>query len=544
MKRRDCLKAMAATAAWFLKPNLRDLAYPQPATKDRSAGGRKAPFRVLFSNDTTNILSCESPYHKRGEPFKPEMLEATVDETAATGVEVHLLQPGMGWVPWWNSKIYPIAEHRKWWREHYGVEPRNSVHDYLLQGGDLVAVFVKRCRQCGLKPFISLRLNDAHHLNYADRPKNRTASHSICRFYVEHPEYRIDGKGAGRLVQNWDIPEVRAYKFAFISELCENYDIDGFELDFMRYPRFFRLDETTSSERRRIMADFISDVRNLLDRTAKTGRRRWLCARVPAYLSEYDALGLDPSMMADAGVDMLNLSIFYFTEQQTDLAKIRTAVPGAAIYLEMTHCIAIGKRVGKGGDNFIFRRTTDEQFYTAAHLAYARGADGVSAFNFVYYREHGTPGRGPFDEPPFHVFKHMGDPSWLARQPQHYFLSDHGYVNRYLPKKLAKGASISFTMDIAPPAGGWKKEGKLRIQTRQNMGNARLKARINKVKLEPSGDVSEPYPNPYPPMLGTPETLRAWTVPPGVLKDGLNDIEITMLEGTPADVIFLDIAAG
>ena len=32
----------------------------------------------------------------------------------------------------------------------------------------------------------------------------------------------------------------------------------------------------------------------------------------------------------------------------------------------------------------------------------------MSAFNFVYYREHGGAGRGPFNEPPFEVFKHLG----------------------------------------------------------------------------------------------------------------------------------------
>ena len=91
----------------------------------------KAPFHVLFSNDTTNILTCVSPYHKKGEPFREEMLEATVDETAGIGVEVHMLQPAHGWAPWWQSKVYSIEEHHRWWREHYGVEPHQSVHNYL-----------------------------------------------------------------------------------------------------------------------------------------------------------------------------------------------------------------------------------------------------------------------------------------------------------------------------------------------------------------------------------------------------------------------------
>ena len=67
-----------------------------PGMLSAEAPGRKAPFRVLYSNDTTNILSCTSPWHKKGEAFRPEMLEATVDEVAGTGVDAHLLQPGVG----------------------------------------------------------------------------------------------------------------------------------------------------------------------------------------------------------------------------------------------------------------------------------------------------------------------------------------------------------------------------------------------------------------------------------------------------------------
>ena len=49
----------------------------------------KPPFKVLFSNDTTNITSCISPYHAKGEDITDDMIRATVDE--ATAVDVHML---------------------------------------------------------------------------------------------------------------------------------------------------------------------------------------------------------------------------------------------------------------------------------------------------------------------------------------------------------------------------------------------------------------------------------------------------------------------
>jgi hypothetical protein len=536
MNRRQFLQATAGAA----------LAAGLPKTTAVDAPRRKAPFRVLFSNDTTNIVSCVSPWHKSREPFREKMLEATVDELAGTGVDAHLLQPGVGWIPWWKSKVYPATEHYQWFKERTGMDP-DSFGKYMVAGGDMVQVFVDRCRKKGQAPFVSLRMNDGHHLENADVKDRRAIWAS--KFYVAHPEYRIGPDPAKweQHVLNWAIPEVRAHKFAFIRELCENYDLDGFEMDFMRHYSYFQLDKTTSEQRRGIMTAFVRQVRELLDRTARDGRRRWLCARVPAYVSALDPLGLDLAAMVEAGLDMVNLSASYFTVQLTDLAAIRRSVPRAAVYLEMCHSIWNGhKPVGPGYDTFPFRRATPEQMQTAAHLAYARGADGVSAFNFVYYREHGGPGRGPFAEPPFHVFKHLGDRKWLARQPQHYFLAS-GWGNPFakpavLPRKMAAGKAETFTLDLAPPAGGWKRGGRLRIQGEDSLGESRWAARLNGKELAATDDLSEPYPNPYPPMLGKPEELRAWTVPASVLKDGPNRIEIAMAAGKAVRVAFMDLA--
>src|SRR5687767_1711944 len=83
----------------------------------RAARGRaatvKAPFRVIYSNDTTNTSGCVSPWHRKGEPFRPGMLEASVDEVAGL-VDAHFLQPGLGEVPMWPSKVVPLEEHYRW----------------------------------------------------------------------------------------------------------------------------------------------------------------------------------------------------------------------------------------------------------------------------------------------------------------------------------------------------------------------------------------------------------------------------------------------
>lgn len=528
----------------------------------------RAPFKVLFNNDFSNLQSCTSSYHPKGADVTPEMLRASIDETAEAGVEVHLLQPYTMWVPLWQSRVYPIQTHRRWWKDTYGVDfvtecnfGMKSIVLYILDGGDPVQDFIEHCRKRGVQAFLSTRMNDCHHLENAGNPQKGILE--VCQFYAEHPEYRlgvqphIQRMWLSRIL-NWQYPEVRQYKFSLIKELIDNYDLDGIELDFMRHWMYFRLDQTTSSQRREIMTAFVKEVRTALD--AKEGRYHWLGVRIPSDPVWHDKLGLDVRTLADVGVDMFNLSNSYFTEQQNGAAQIKKQLPDKAVYVEFCHTTRIGLLVNElgrdhktmGYDNFTFRRTTPLQYYTGAHLAYARGLDGISTFNFVYYREHGAPGRGPFAEPPFEVHRHLGDPQWLAAQPQHYVLGEVSLGNRPLildrplPQVLEEGQTATFRMDMAPPAGGWKRDGRLRIQCTEDLGQGQFVARFNGVELEPTSDVSEPYENPYPPLLGTPSMHRGWIVPKDVPVDGINEIQVSLtvpqVKYGTAKIVFVDIA--
>jgi len=503
-----------------------------------TAHHEKPSFKVLFSNDTTNVLTCTSPYHKKGQPFTEDMLRATIDE--AKGVDVHMLQPGLGWIPWWKSRQYPIDEHAHWFHSQTGRE-LSSFGQYMLAGGDIVGTFVEYCRKQHVVPFVSFRLNDGHHLENVGTKEQR--AEWVSRFYAEHPEYRLgpDRNDWNQHVHNWAIPQVREHKFGFLREICEQYDIDGLELDFMRHAQFFRVAETTFKQRSRIMTDFVRRVRTLLDRTAKPGQHRWLCARVPLLLANHDSLGIDLPSMVDAGLDMVNLSASYFTVQQSDMEQICRLVPDTAVYLEMTHCTTTGPSRG-GYDSFRYLRTTDQQFYTGAHLAYQRGAVGVSLFNFVYYREHGTPGRGPFNEPPFHVLSRLGQPDWLARQPQWYVIAKTWFPqveSPQVPFGLAAGKSRVIQLDLAPITG--PKPGLLRLRTETNCTDRVWAVTLNGQALRPSSPILKPISHPYDAALGIPDQYACFTVPRSIPRQGINDIRVTLKTGRPVDVDYVDL---
>ncbi|MHB8902684.1 MAG: LamG-like jellyroll fold domain-containing protein [Thermoguttaceae bacterium] len=513
---------------------------PELATQTVRSKAAKPPLKVLYSNDFTNT-GITTPWHAKGEPFSPDHLRASVRE--AKGADAHLLQPAHGAVPWWPSKLYPLAEHHAWWAKNFGIEPEDlrlpGVHQYLLDGGDPFRDFLDECRREGHTPLISMRLNDTHHLHLAETPGNQQGIHSISRFYVEHPQWRLGDAGSGL---DWSVPEVRQHMFGLIEEICENYPLAGLELDFMRFPAFFK-DDVPVDRRIQVMTQFVADIRALLNRTAGAGPHRWLCARVPCMLGMHPEIGVDLPSLADAGVEMFNLSASYFTFQAHDLARIRRQVPDSALYLEMCHTTMTGERLTTtGGDNFLFLRTTDQQYYTTAHMAYRRGADGVSLFNFVYTREHGVAGRGPFHEPAFHVLRHLGDPDWLAAQPQWYFLAENWFTAEtgQLPARLEKGDARTLRLDMAPTRHQ-KADGIFRLMAADDTSGSRWMVKVNGTTLTQCDYVGKPLVHPYESGLGEPSDYACFTCPRRLVHDGINKIALILEDGGPATVRYLDL---
>lgn len=514
----------------------------------------KSPFRLLYNSDTTHIMSCTSVWRpNRNMPLKESMFIAAVDEAANAGADAFMIAPGLGWVPWWPSEVLPLQEHSDWFRQRFNLpKASTSFTNYVLEGGDFVRATVDRCHEKGIGCFISFRLNDVHHKETADTPTNSHVA-SVPQFYSDHPDFRLGEQPRetqiswAKNLHNWAIPEVREFKFKLIDELCRKYDIDGIELDYYRAPAYFRASETNLAQRTQIMTEFVGRVRGALDSRAKPGRRRWLSVRIPAQQAAHGALGIDVEQFAKAGVDLFNLSASYHTEQTTSLAEIRKRVPNASVYLEMTPVVSFN------GDtkNRAHRRTTPEVFWTTANLAYQHGADGLSLFNFQYFREYHDPGMGdqdrPYTEPPFELLKQLRDPGFVARQPQHYFVGSMYRTDPRraypLPRKMKAGVSAKFMMDLAPPTGGWKVAGKLRLQADSPLSaDDEWTATINGTEVLATSDVSETYPSVYTQMHGKPDEWRAWSVPAAVLRNGMNEIVLHCKRGAPTELIGLDLA--
>ena len=150
-----------------------------------------------------------------------------------------------------------------------------ALHD---AGLDQVKILRDRCRQHGMQFLVCLRMNDRHGIARK------------AKFYVENPGLRLDGY-PGAL--DYKHVRVRNKVVSFVAEVLERYDVDGIELDYMRWCHMF--DSSEAEKNAPLLTDMTRKIRSLLDAAAKKrGRKKLLLsARIPQTLTECRRLGFD-----------------------------------------------------------------------------------------------------------------------------------------------------------------------------------------------------------------------------------------------------------
>jgi len=273
----------------------------------------------------------------------------------------------------------------------YGKPPAENADQFTKNlatfydaGVDPYAVMLAKSRRRGREALLSFRMNDDH-----GTPEMTT------QFWVDHPDCRLGGKAL-----DFGREEVRDYTFRLIEEAVKRYDCDGIELDFNRFPNFFK--GGTTEERVATMNGLVKRVREMLDDVGRDrGRRLILSVRVPSNYNDppptpATALekGCDVVAWAKNGwVDFVTVSEWLFERGDLPIAEWKRAITGVPVYggIECT--------VGKGRKNL-----TAEEYRRAAEKLAREGADGVYLFNFFTSREEGKDSY----EPPFEVFRDLG----------------------------------------------------------------------------------------------------------------------------------------
>ncbi|MBI4623444.1 MAG: hypothetical protein HY736_09545 [Verrucomicrobia bacterium] len=253
---------------------------------------------------------------------------------------------------------------------------------------DVLRLVTAALKPRGVEVLAGVRMSDTHHRRIA-------WDEGLCpRFTIDHPEWVIrqpDGR-TNETALDYSHPGVREHRLAIMRELATAYDIDGLELNFIRWGKHFPRDE--GAAKAPIMTEFIGQVRAMLDEAARGRGRKHLVlgVRVPEGIRECWLAGLDPETWVRRGwIDYLVASPFNETSPQVRVEEFRRFTLGRAQLLaSMGDMIGgtwtglprvSGRGLAQFSDSYGGMLMTPPEARAAASNFYAWGAEGIAFWN-------------------------------------------------------------------------------------------------------------------------------------------------------------------
>ena len=451
--------------------------------------------------------------HRKGNTR--DYIQSFIKKLEHTDVDAIMCCPEMWRTNTWPSKVdstwkrykpgQPLSKFRSW----------DYMMTYLHSGGDPVKDTLDACRQYGKDFFVSYRMNDQHYVTDLEWPCHND-------FWRDHPEYWMADSNTSPYrrsrddvrLHNYMLAPVRDYYFSIIEELCTNYDVDGVELDFQRFPRFFRNDETEAGTK--LMTAFVKRLRGMMDRIgAERGKSLKLCVRIPRTIRDCEEVGLDVVGWDAAGlVDMINVSSSYFHTMKLGIEAFQAKTTRAKIYGEMNYVTHQSSKV-----KFARRYTTFEIYRASALNLFHRGADGLSLFNYDY-----VPGKVRLAMA--EGLKGITDVESLKTMPKDYAVYPHFGT---LPATNEKTIELVIADDTSSVRF---KTALLRVETQKSCTDLRIGVWLNGTQLQKCEHEGVEL---FPPVAqnagyATRDKVKFYSVPLELIVSGKNTVKIENLD--------------
>ena len=238
---------------------------------------------------------------------------------------------------------------------------------------DVIDMVIGMTHDYEAEAWLSVRMNDHHFFD--DPGFNSLFSYK----YAEQV-----GVNHSRTYLDFSKTAVQNYYKAYITELCEKYDIDGIELDFLRScPIMTNVNE----ENRQTLNRFVQEIRNIIDQfSEKRGKEIRLSARV--YPEEQMNLdyGVDAAQwIADGSISTLVVEGWYIpTYYHIPVHNWRESIDARntqnypySLLCGADWAVRCDSRAKEGYIMWL----TLEQLKGFASSAYESGADGIYFFN-------------------------------------------------------------------------------------------------------------------------------------------------------------------
>ncbi len=330
-------------------------------------------------------------------PITPEKIYSYIGEVAKAGVTSFFISPQWGMPMNFPTKVGDmIGEHINENLEATVAnnQPLLNFRELLKSTPDPLELILNHAKSRRMETFVSFRLNEVHDVESEE-------SLIFDRFWRAHPEWHIGKAGdpmaqvytdimgprTHPIVNSWlpagldfAVPEVREFRMAQLREICEQYDIDGLELDFQRFPMYFKPGEEERGIR--IMSGWMREVRSMVEEVGKKRRRPiLLTARILALPEQNKAIGLDPvSWTHDGILDFVVVAHYLHNNFQLPIKEYRSLFPqDFPIYASV--------EVEPGMD----------RFFNIVYPLWQKKVNGIYLFNYFFPKgkERGAP--APYD---------------------------------------------------------------------------------------------------------------------------------------------------
>ena len=308
------------------------------STKRARVAAAQRPRRIIF-NDDTHELALEDANTPEG--FLAHRI-APLAETQVGTISWSVLC-GQFDAPAYDSKVQPIygdaqgAPVKYWHRVTENVKTLTREYRCPLH---LVCDFA---HEHGMETFASVRMNDVHD-SFMD-------ANAMTVWKRTHPEFMVDTHGTlpefelYTTAQDFSHEPVRQRKLEIIEEICQRYDVDGFELDYIRHPVLFSRrmrGELCTVDEIAIITSMMGEIRSLTDAAAqRRGRPLLIAVRVPDTFTTSLDNGMDVSAWLEQDlIDILIIGGGYAPWSLPVETWVEAAQPhGVPVY----PCVNMGK---------------------------------------------------------------------------------------------------------------------------------------------------------------------------------------------------------
>lgn len=187
--------------------------------------------------------------------------------------------------PVWTSLDEPDRQHQPFIRD---------IRDAFDRGLDVYAVMMRRCREKGVSPWLSFRMNDIHGAQFRSGPM-------VSTFWKDHPEWHLGGDEGWANGLDYAEKPVRDRMVALIREAVTRYDADGVELDLIRFPFYFR--EGSERANAPLLTEVVRAVREICDEASRRrGRPMKIAVRLLPDPKRAEKMGADVGVWAREGL--------------------------------------------------------------------------------------------------------------------------------------------------------------------------------------------------------------------------------------------------